>query len=72
MTYSRYKGHRNADYKLDSCLSHDDAYVISGSEDGRIYFWDLVEVSQLCVLTNIVLFETLCVIKTTFSAINEA
>lgn len=40
----RYKGHVNGDYKLDSCLSHDDAHVISGSEDGRVCFWDLVEV----------------------------
>lgn len=33
------------DYKLDSCLTHDDAHVVSGSEDGRVCFWDLVEVS---------------------------
>ena len=39
-----YKGHSNSEYKLDSCLSHDDACVVSGSEDGRICFWDLVEV----------------------------
>ena len=39
-----YKGHCNSDYKLDSCLSHDDAHVISGSEDGMILLWDLVEV----------------------------
>lgn len=31
---------------MDSCLSHDDAHVVSGSEDGRICFWDLVEVSN--------------------------
>jgi WD40 repeat protein len=39
-----YKGHSNSEYKLDSCLSHDDACVVSGSEDGRVCFWDLVEV----------------------------
>ena len=44
MPMHSYKGHTNSDYKLDSCLSHDDAHVISGSEDGRICFWDLVEV----------------------------
>ncbi|CAI8047078.1 WD repeat domain-containing protein 83 [Geodia barretti] len=38
-----YKGHKNQDYKLDSCLSHDDAHVVSGSEDGTVCFWDLVE-----------------------------
>ena len=47
----RYKGHKNSDYKLDSSLSHDDAYIVSGSEDGRICFWDLVEVQlQFTVL----------------------
>lgn len=39
-----YKGHKSMDYKLDSCLTHDDAHVVSGSEDGRVCFWDLVEV----------------------------
>lgn len=39
----RFKGHTNKDYKVDSCLSSSDAQVISGSEDGRICFWDLVE-----------------------------
>ena len=43
---SSYKGHKNSDYKLDSSLSHDDAHVVSGSEDGRVCFWDLVEVSM--------------------------
>ncbi|KAG0222551.1 WD repeat-containing protein 83 [Actinomortierella wolfii] len=38
-----YKGHRNDQYKIRSCLSNTDAHVISGSEDGRIFFWDLVE-----------------------------
>ncbi|KAJ3022439.1 UNVERIFIED_CONTAM: WD repeat-containing protein 83 [Siphonaria sp. JEL0065] len=38
-----YKGHKNMDYKIISTLSNDDAHVISGSEDGRICFWDLVE-----------------------------
>ncbi|KAI9351996.1 WD40-repeat-containing domain protein [Obelidium mucronatum] len=38
-----YKGHKNTEYKIVSTLSNDDAYVVSGSEDGRICFWDLVE-----------------------------
>lgn len=42
-----YKGHGNAEYKIDSCLTHDDAHVVSGSEDGKICFWDLVEVKTL-------------------------
>ncbi|XP_064387082.1 WD repeat domain-containing protein 83-like [Halichondria panicea] len=40
---NEYSGHVNSDYKLDSCLSQDDSHVISGSEDGRVCFWDLVE-----------------------------
>ena len=27
----------------DSLLTHDDAYVVSGSEDGKVFFWDLVD-----------------------------
>lgn len=40
-----YKGHINNKYKIRSCLSNSDAYVLSGSEDGNIYIWDLLEVS---------------------------
>ena len=40
----RYKGHKGSEYKIDSALTHDDACVVSGSEDGKIYFWELVEV----------------------------
>ena len=42
-SWSRFTGHVNKDYKVDSCLSNTDAYVISGSEDGRVCFWGLVE-----------------------------
>jgi mitogen-activated protein kinase organizer 1 len=40
-----YKGHTNNKYKIRSCLSNSDAYVLSGSEDGSIYIWDLLEAS---------------------------
>ena len=40
----RYKGHKSSDYKVDSTLTHNDSCVVSGSEDGKIYFWELVEV----------------------------
>jgi mitogen-activated protein kinase organizer 1 len=33
----------NTRYRINSVFSTDDAYVISGSEDQQIYFWDLVE-----------------------------
>ena len=40
---AQYKGHANRQFKVESLLTHDDAYVVSGSEDGKVYFWDLVE-----------------------------
>lgn len=43
----RYTGHKNQEYKLDCCLSERDTHVVSCSEDGKVYFWDLVEVSVL-------------------------
>ncbi|EEF32303.1 WD-repeat protein, putative [Ricinus communis] len=38
-----YKGHRCKSFKLDCCLTNTDAHVAGGSEDGYIYFWDLVD-----------------------------
>ncbi|KAJ8363021.1 hypothetical protein SKAU_G00118520 [Synaphobranchus kaupii] len=38
-----YTGHRNTGYKLDCCLSNKDTHVLSCSEDGHVYYWDLVE-----------------------------
>jgi len=38
-----YRGHTNTDYRIRSCLGLADAAVISGSEDGCIYAWDLLE-----------------------------
>lgn len=32
-------------YKLECCFSSKDDYVLSCSEDGFVYCWDLVEVS---------------------------
>jgi len=32
-------------YKMDCCLTNSDAHVTSGSEDGYIFFWDLVDAS---------------------------
>lgn len=38
-----YKGHENKAFKMDSCLTNTDAHVVSGSEDGRVFYWDLVD-----------------------------
>lgn len=38
-----YKGHTCKSFKMDCCLTNSDAHVAGGSEDGKIYFWDLVD-----------------------------
>ncbi|KXS18004.1 WD40 repeat-like protein [Gonapodya prolifera JEL478] len=38
-----FKGHKNTSYRVPSCLTPTDAHVVSGSEDGRVVFWDLVD-----------------------------
>lgn len=38
-----YRGHAHAQYAIGSCLTRDDAHVVSGSEDGAVLVWDLVE-----------------------------
>ena len=38
-----YKGHTNTNFRIRSCLGMADSVVISGSEDGHIYAWDLLE-----------------------------
>jgi len=42
-----YKGHTNKRFKVQSSLDPTDSYVVSGSEDNRVFFWDLVEGSIL-------------------------
>ena len=38
-----YRSHANQNYRIRSCLGLMDSVVISGSEDGKLYAWDLVE-----------------------------
>ena len=38
-----YKGHTNTEYRIRSTLGMADSIVISGSEDGKLYAWDLLE-----------------------------
>ena len=45
--FHRYTGHKHSQYKIDSCLNDEDTLIVSGSEDGKVYFWDLVTVSLL-------------------------
>ncbi|XP_059848232.1 WD repeat domain-containing protein 83 isoform X1 [Hypanus sabinus] len=46
----QYTGHKSEQYKLDCCFNESDTHVVSGSEDGQVYFWDLVEGSQAATL----------------------
>ena len=40
---NEFTGHRNIQYNVESCLSNRCDLVYSGSEDGFIYVWDLVD-----------------------------
>ncbi|KAI9315948.1 WD40-repeat-containing domain protein [Dichotomocladium elegans] len=40
---NEFKGHKHKDYKVNSVLSNTDAHALSGSEDGNIYVWDVLE-----------------------------
>lgn len=37
-----YVGHVNTSYKLESVISSDQKHVISGSEDGQLYVWNII------------------------------
>jgi mitogen-activated protein kinase organizer 1 len=45
-----YTSHVNSDYRIRSCLGLNDAYVVSGSEDGKIYVWDLLDGKVVSIL----------------------
>ena len=38
-----YRGHTNKDYRIRSRLGVADSVVVSGSEDGKVFAWDLLE-----------------------------
>jgi mitogen-activated protein kinase organizer 1 len=40
----RYTGHENRSFRITSLFAQNDAFVASGSEDGSIVVWDLVDV----------------------------
>ena len=41
------QGHSNRNYKVGGMFSNTDAYVVCGSEDGRICFYDLVDAKMV-------------------------
>ncbi|ESO88240.1 hypothetical protein LOTGIDRAFT_193477 [Lottia gigantea] len=40
---NEYTGHKNKEYKIDNSLNSKDTHILSGSEDGLVYIWDLVD-----------------------------
>lgn len=59
----RYTGHKMKGYKLDCCLSSKDTHVLSCSEDGHVYCWDLVEVRSFSWLSwsqNVMCWNQFC------------
>jgi mitogen-activated protein kinase organizer 1 len=49
---NEYRGHVNNDFKLDSVISSNDKQILSGSEDGLVYVWDLVDGKVVSKLTH--------------------
>lgn len=47
-----YSGHLNRRYRVEAVLDCSDRVVLSGSEDGRVRCWDLVEGSVLAALDH--------------------
>jgi mitogen-activated protein kinase organizer 1 len=39
---NEYSGHKHDSYKLEACISGDDCRIVTGSEDGFIYHYDLI------------------------------
>lgn len=42
---SEFKQHKNSKYRVEGTLIDSDRLVVSGSEDGAVYIYDLLEVS---------------------------
>ncbi|KAI7908151.1 WD40-repeat-containing domain protein [Cokeromyces recurvatus] len=49
---NEFKGHKHCEYKIESVLSNTDAYAITGSEDGKIYIYDVLEGNIVSTLDN--------------------
>eukprot|EP00871_Galdieria_phlegrea_P005310 jgi/Galph1/5780/GphlegSOOS_G4531.1 len=47
-----YKGHCNEHFALSCQMTSDDAFVVCGSEDGNIYYWELVDSTIVRRLSN--------------------
>ena len=48
-----FKGHQNFKFKINGCLINNDQIVLSGSEDGFVYAWNLTEGSLVDKFSHI-------------------
>lgn len=46
----RYVGHTNSSFRLQPCVASSDAVILSGSEDGGVHFWDIVDATKHAML----------------------
>ncbi|WKX93134.1 hypothetical protein Q1695_010848 [Nippostrongylus brasiliensis] len=47
-----YSGHKNSEYKVDSCVMASIEEIASGSEDGFVYIWSLLDSTVLAKLEH--------------------
>jgi len=47
---AEYKSHKHHSYSIESCFTNTEAHVLSGSEDGKIYIWKIVEATLVHTL----------------------
>lgn len=43
---NEYKDHKNQEYLIRSCFSFNNTHILSGSEDNRLYIYNILEVSN--------------------------
>ena len=49
---NEYVGHTNNKYKIASCFTPDDSHIITGSEDHKLYIFDMVEAKIVHCLSS--------------------
>nr|CAD2160411.1 unnamed protein product [Meloidogyne enterolobii] len=47
-----YKGHHNRDFRIEAGILASNNEVLTGSEDGKVYIWDLVESTLIAKLEH--------------------
>lgn len=38
-----YKGHKHTSFRMDCCFTPSDGYAVGSSEDGRVFYWEVLE-----------------------------